>query len=63
MEFLGFYLFKAQQAEWKWADDEMHLDVQKSGENTIYEEGRVARITTRRVVIVPPRSGNCNRRD
>jgi len=55
---LGFDFCKAHQAEWKWADDELHLDVKKSSENTAYEEGRVARITTRRVVIVPPRSEN-----
>ena len=53
---LGFDFCKAHQAEWKWADDELHLDVKKSSENTTYEKGRVARITTRRVVIVPPRS-------
>ena len=32
----GFNFCKAHQAEWKWADDELHLDVQKSGENTAY---------------------------
>ena len=52
--FLSFDFCKAHQAEWKWADNEMHLDVQKSGDNTAYEEGRVARINTRHVVIVPP---------
>ena len=28
---LGFDFCKTHQAEWKWADDELHLDVQKAG--------------------------------
>ena len=34
---LGFEFCKTHQAEWKWADDELHLDVQKSGEKQAYE--------------------------
>ena len=35
---LGFDFCKAHQAEWKWADDELHLNVQKLCENTAYIE-------------------------
>ena len=50
----GFDFFSNQQAEQRWAENELHLGTKNTESTSERNIGKVARITTRNVVIVPP---------
>lgn len=53
---LGFDFFKMHQAEWRWSDNELILGDVQGQIREVPPIGRIARVTTKDMVIVPPRS-------
>jgi len=52
---LGFDFCKNHKAEWRWKDGELKLGADTQ-ETESYREGRVARVTTRELTVIPAKS-------
>ncbi len=53
---LGFDFCKNHQAEWRWRDNQLKLGAERQEETESYMEGRVARITTKQLTVIPAKS-------
>ena len=53
---LGFDFCKKHQAEWRWTDNQLKLGTEIREEDEDSMQGRVARITTKQLTVIPAKS-------